>query len=137
MMWKGLDIIVKHDIYPPKPASLLLADAAVKIIKPNEKVLDMCTGSGIVAIAVAKFVPNAEVFASDINPEALSVTKENTKLNKTKVNIVLSDLYKKFYDEEFDVITVHPPAVPYPKLKEWDMPKSMKIATNGVLMVQN
>lgn len=130
--WKGLKFnIYNKNVYPPKPASLLLADAAIKIIKPKEKILDVCTGSGIAAIAVAKFVHNVEVFASDINSEALSVTKENAKLNKVKVKMVLSDLYEKFYDEEFDTIVIHPPAVPYPPNKDWNMPKGMKIATNG------
>ena len=63
--WNELKFDVSNqNVYPPKPASLLLADAAIKIIKPEEKVLDMCTGCGIVAIAIAKFVRNAKVFAS-------------------------------------------------------------------------
>lgn len=123
--------IANKNVYPPKPASLLLAKTAIKNVKPQEKVLDMCTGCGVVAIAMAKFVPNLEVFASDINPEAISIAKKNVKLNKVKVNLVQSNLYKRFRDNEFDMITVHPPAVPYLKSKDWSMTEGMKIATNG------
>ena len=84
--WKELKFdIANKNVYPPKPASLLLAKTAIKTIKSNSKVLDMCTGCGIVAISMAKFVPKTKVFASDINPNAIAVAKENAKLNNVKV----------------------------------------------------
>ena len=56
--WKGLKLnVLNPNIYQPKPASILLAETSLKIVKSNDKVLDVCTGSGIVAIAIAKFVP--------------------------------------------------------------------------------
>ena len=131
MKWKGLDIRVKNDIYSPKPASLVLADVAIKNIKPKEKVLDMCTGSGIVAIAIAKFIHNVKVTASDINPKSISITQKNAKINNVRIKTILADFYAPFKYNQFDIITVHPPAIPYPPKKDWDMPLDMKIATNG------
>lgn len=131
MKWRGLDIATNFDVYPPKPASLLLANIAIKTIKPKQRVLDMCTGCGIVAIAVAKFVPNAKVFASDINPQAISLTKLNAKRNKVEVTATVGNFCKPFRGNQFDVITVHPPAVPYPKKMDWGLSKGMRTATNG------
>ena len=130
--WEGLKFnLSDKDVYPPKPASLLLAKTAIKVIKPKETVLDMCTGCGIVAIAIAKFVPNTKVFASDVNPKAVHLTKLNAKRNDVKIDTRRGDLCKMFTSNKFDVITVHPPAVPYPQKKNWGMPNGMKTATDG------
>lgn len=130
--WRNLKFnISDQNVYPPKPASLLLADACIKIIKPEEKILDMCTGCGIVAIATAKFVPNTKIFASDINPKAIYLTKLNAKRNNVKLNASVGNLCKIFPDNNFDVITVHPPAVPYLPKMSWGMSNGMGIATNG------
>lgn len=130
--WKGLTFdIGNSEIYPPKPASLLLAEIAIKVVRPGDKVLDACTGSGVVAIAIAKFVPQTDVFASDLNPEAIVTTKRNAEQNGVAITTVVGDMYESFPDGEFDVITVHPPAVPYPPKKDWGMTDGMKVATNG------
>ena len=132
MIWKGLTFDTgDSEVYPPKPASLLLAEIAIKVVRPGSKVLDACTGCGVVAIAIAKFVPQTDVFASDLNPDTIVATKRNAKQNRVAITTVVADLYQSFPDNEFDVITVHPPAVPYPSQKDWGMTGGMKIATNG------
>ena len=132
MIWKGLTFDTgDSEVYPPKPASLLLAETAIKVVRPGDKVLDACTGGGVVAVAIAKFVPQADVFASDLNPEAITATKRNAEQNGVAITAVVADLYQSFPDNEFDVITVHPPAVPYPPKKDWGMTDGMKVATNG------
>ena len=132
MIWKGLKFDTgSSEVYPPKPASLLLAELAIKAVRPGDKVLDVCTGSGVVAIAIAKFVPQTDVFASDLNPDAIIATKRNAEENGVVLTTVIGDMYHSFSDGEFDVITVHPPAVPYPPKKDWGMTDGMKVATNG------
>ncbi|HZX19966.1 MAG TPA: methyltransferase [archaeon] len=131
MIWKRLKIESGSEVYPPKPASLLLARIAAKIAAPNQKILDACCGSGIVAIAVAKFVPKSNVIASDINSEAILTTKKNAKKNRANVLAIQSDLFAEFSDCEFDLITIHPPAVPYLPGKNWGMSNGMGVATNG------
>lgn len=132
MIWKGLTFDTGNsEVYPPKPASLLLAKLAIKVVRPKDKVLDACTGSGVVAIAIAKFIPQTDVFASDLNPDAIAATKRNAEQNGVAIATVVADLYQSFPDNEFDVITVHPPAVPYPPQKDWGMTAGMKVATNG------
>ena len=131
MIWKGLNIQTKNGIYPPKPASLLLAEIAIKIAKPDQKILDACCGSGIVGIAISKFVQNTTVVASDINPKAIEAAKRNAKKNNVKIKAVQSELFAQFSDDEFDLIAIHPPAVPYLPGQTCGMSKGMTIATNG------
>jgi HemK-like putative methylase len=132
VQWNGLEFETDDaDVYSPKPASLYFADLATELIHPGERILDMCTGSGVVGIAVAKFVRDASVVVSDINDAALSSAKRNAARNGVIVKFVPSDLYEHFPDDEFDVITVHPPAVPYPEGADWGLSPGMRVATRG------
>lgn len=131
-MWRSLKFdISNNNVYPPKPASLLLAKAAIKQIKPGKRILDACTGSGVVAIAIAKLVRNVSVTASDLDAQALKLTRQNAKINNVKIVVVKSDLYRAFGNSQIDVITVHPPAVPYAPGHTWGMSQGMTFATNG------
>ncbi len=130
--WKGINFDVSNpSVYPPKPASLLLAETVIKNVKSGEKMLDVCTGCGIVAIAVAKFVPNIYVVASDINPDAIKVARDNAVRNQAVVQERLGNLFEPFSDASFDVITVHPPAIPYSQKNNFSMPEGIYLATNG------
>ena len=78
------------------------------------KVVDIGTGSGNIAIALAKEEPNMEVSASDISPEAIEVAKENAKNNDAKVNFVVGDMLEPFIKsgEKFDILVSNPPYIP-------------------------
>ena len=71
------------------------------------------------------------MYLSDSNDEVLQVAKENYERNSVQADTVYSDLYGSFASEEFDLIAVHPPAVPYPVGKDWGMSKGMRFATHG------
>jgi len=130
--WNGLEFETDDaEVYSPKPASLFFAENATKLIHAGEHALDMCTGSGVVGIAVAKFVPDASVVISDINEAALTSAKRNAARNGVDVKLVPSNLYTEFADDEFDAITVHPPAVPYPEGGDWGLSAGMRVATHG------
>lgn len=132
MIWHNLKFNVSNpEVYPPKPATLLLAEAALKTVRPGDNFLEIGTGSGAVAITVAKFIKNVKVTASDINQEAIKITKFNAKLNKTKIKTVVGNLFKPFKKNNFNIIAIHPPAVPYPLNKTWGLTDGMTIATNG------
>ena len=132
VQWNGLEFETEDaDVYSPKPASLFFADAATKLVRQGQHLLDMCTGSGVVGIAVAKFVPDSSVVLSDINDAALSSAKRNAARNGVTVKLVPSNFYDQFANDEFDVITVHPPAVPYPEGGDWGLSAGMKVATHG------
>lgn len=132
MIWRSLKFDTSStEVYHPKPATLLLEEEASKIVKPKESFLEIGTGSGAVAITVAKFVKGAKVTASDISKEAIKVSEINAKLNNVKIETIVGDLFKPFKENSFDVIATHPPAVPYPSQKTWGLTKGMTIATNG------
>lgn len=78
------------------------------------KVVDIGTGSGNIAIALAKEEPNMEVSASDISTEAIEIAKENAKNNDAKVNFVVGDMLEPFIKsgEKFDILVSNPPYIP-------------------------
>ena|SRR3990167_2135953 len=81
------------------------------------KIVDIGTGTGCIAIALAKFFKNSEIFAIDINPVALELAQENAELNKIKnIKFVESDLFSNF-DEKVDIIVSNPP---YISLKDYE-----------------
>ena len=130
--WNGLEFETDDaEVYSPKPASLFFAEAVTKLIHEGEVVLDACTGSGVVGIAAAKFVNKSSVSLSDINEAALASAKRNAARNGVSVNLVHSNFYSEFADQQLDVITVHPPAVPYPDGGDWGLSAGMRVATDG------
>jgi len=80
-------------------------------------ILDIGTGSGCIAIALAKNLPNAKVYAIDVSPEALKVAKENTLLNQVEVDFIEADILTACHAElvsashKFDIIVSNPPYV--------------------------
>lgn len=130
--WKGLHFNIDDtQVYPPKPASLLLAEWAIKTVPEGAKVLDVFSGSGVVGIVVAQNKPGAAVTLSDISSEAMEVALKNAMINHVKVDAVTSDMFHVFRGHKFDVITAHPPAIPYLPGEDWSMTDGMRIATDG------
>jgi HemK-related putative methylase len=99
-------------VYPPGGDSALLADAVPA--RAGERVLDLCTGSGIQALAVAGRA--AHVLAVDIGPRAAALARCNAALNgATNVEVRIGDLYAPMRTQRFDLILANPPFVPAPR----------------------
>jgi len=85
--------------------------------KGNFKILDIGTGTGCIAIALAKHLPNAQVYALDVSKDAIEVAKENAKLNAINVNFFEADILNKDHwnlainNLKFDIIVSNPPYV--------------------------
>jgi release factor glutamine methyltransferase len=80
-------------------------------------ILDLCTGSGCIAIALAKNLPQATVYAVDIMPAAIELTKKNIEHNQVKnVQVIQSDLWQQVPQVKFDIIVSNPP---YVTEQEW------------------
>ncbi|MBW8312335.1 MAG: 50S ribosomal protein L3 N(5)-glutamine methyltransferase [Rhizobium sp.] len=76
------------------------------------RALDMCTGSGCIAIATAHYHPHWQVDAVDVSPEALELAKENVaRLEARNVRLIQSDLFKALDGEVYDLIVTNPPYV--------------------------
>ena len=106
----GYTIKVDERVLIPRPETELLVENALKVIDKDKSVLDLCTGSGAIAIAVKK-KSDAKVCAVDISEVAIDLAKENATLNNAEIEFVKSDLFESILDKKFDVIISNPPYV--------------------------
>lgn len=106
----GYTFVVNQDVLIPRPETEELVCLVKNNISRNEKVLDIGTGSGAIAIVLAKET-NAVVTAVDISKKALKVAKENAKRLDAKVNFVCSDLFENLDGQVFDIIVSNPPYI--------------------------
>ena len=110
----GLLFKVDKNVLIPRPETEELVDWIIQNHKneQNIKILDIGSGSGCIAISLAKNLPKAQVSAIDISAEALSVAKNNAALNKVNVNFLNADILKiQKLNADFDIIVSNPPYV--------------------------
>ncbi len=106
----GYKIKVDERVLIPRPETELLVENALKNISDTSCVLDLCTGSGAIAIAVKK-QSGANVTAVDISEDALILAKENAEINQVEVQFEKSDLFQALDGRKFDVIISNPPYI--------------------------
>lgn len=106
----GYKIKVDERVLIPRPETEVLVYNAIGCISENSVVLDLCTGSGAIAIAVKKET-GATVTAVDVSEEAIALAKENAALNRAEIEFVESDLFSKLENRKFDVILSNPPYI--------------------------
>lgn len=105
-------ILVNENVLIPRPETELLVEKVTDFIGNNEmKVLDMCTGSGCIAIAVDKMCDKALVVGADISKDALEVAVKNNSLNHANVEFTKSDMFSNI-EGKYDVIVSNPPYIP-------------------------
>ena len=112
----GLNLSVNHHVLIPRPETEELVELAVKqnYYKPGLKILDIGTGSGCIAIALKKNIPEAEVTAIDISADALKVAQQNALKNETEIRLICSDILDETQWaalDAYDIIVSNPPYV--------------------------
>ena len=119
----GLDFEVNENVLIPRPETEELVEWIIsnnQITKlPNPlRILDIGTGSGCIAISLAKNIPNAQVFAIDVSEKALATAKRNAIQNEVKVTFLLQDILEvvtlsavEGLEQQFDIIVSNPPYV--------------------------
>lgn len=116
----GLPFKVTKEVLDPRPDTEILVDAALKGFagKPPKKILDLGTGSGCILIALLHEWPDAQGTAVDISEKALSVARDNAKMNGVadRIEFVHSDWCEKI-DESYGLIVSNPPYIPNPELE--------------------
>ena len=108
-----MDFYVDENVLIPRPDTEILVEEVIKIgNKMKEpKILDLCTGSGAIAISIAKNIPSAEVYAIDISQKAIDVAKRNAKELDVNVKFIKSNLFNKIDKMKFDIIVSNPPYI--------------------------
>ena len=109
--WK-YDFYVNTNVLDPRPETELILENVLKIFPNKEKkleILDMCTGSGCIAICLAKEYKNASILATDISFKAIEIAKKNAKNLKCldQINFVHCDLINEI--NKFDIVICNPP----------------------------
>jgi len=113
----GLNFEVNSDVLIPRPETEELVDWIIKdcLIFRNDvtlKIVDIGTGSGCIAISLAKNLPNAQVFAIDVSGKALATAKKNAELNNVEVTFIQKNILETAsLDFQFDIIVSNPPYV--------------------------
>lgn len=107
----GLPFQVNENVLIPRQDTEVLVEEALKVISDGDTVLDMCTGSGCIAVSIQSFRPGAKVTGCDISAAALNVARENGKKNDVSVKFVESDLFSNI-EGRYDVIVSNPPYIP-------------------------
>ena len=109
----GLELKVTPDVLIPRPETSELVDIICDAAGDSEdlRVLDLCTGSGCIAVALARSLRFPEVTAVDVSEAALKVAKENAATLKTKIDFVRADIFKWLPSGKFDIIVSNPPYI--------------------------
>ena len=111
--FSGREFFVRQGVLIPRPETEELVELAAQACKPNAKILDIGTGSGCIAISLAKKLPEAEVHAWDISEVALEVAKQNNEQLSASVHFEQHDIltYQASGEEAFDLIISNPPYI--------------------------
>jgi release factor glutamine methyltransferase len=112
----GLKFLVNEHVLVPRQDTEILVEEGLKRIRPNMRVLDMCTGSGCIIISLEQLSQkdfsgyNCKFVGADISLDALSKAGENVKLHNANVELKSTDLFENI-EGEFDIIISNPPYI--------------------------
>lgn len=146
----NLEIIVEPPILIPRPETEQwcsdLIDKLNLLQDKNLRILDMCTGSGCIGLALAHALPNSFVDAVDISLQACKLAQKNAQLNNIKnINIIESDLFAQIpVDTKYDLIVSNPPYIAYddwlkldPHIKLWEDPQALWTEDQGYTIIKS
>ena len=107
----NLKFYLNNKVLIPRPETEELVSWVLSMKPVNKKILDIGTGSGCIAITLAKFIKSCELTAWDINKEILEVARKNALSNKVKVLFEIQDISRIKSDKKFDIIVSNPPYI--------------------------
>ncbi len=145
----GIDILTAPPILIPRPETEEIVAWVIEIIKKSGvglfDLLDLCTGTGCIALALAKTFPQATVIGSDINAQAVALAEKNKKLNMiNNAQFIVSDMYEQLDPQrKFDMIISNPPYLSsesYEKVSDeirlWEDPKALVAEDSGMALYE-
>lgn len=146
----GLSLLVNENVLIPRPETEQLVEKAIKMLENSSsaplKVLDVGTGSGNIAIALAKFLPSVEVTAIDVSEAAINLAKENADKNDVsdKINFLEFDLNSdSFPDDMYDMVISNPPYISklemktlQDEVKNWEPEVALTDQSDGIKLIE-
>lgn len=122
VLFGDLTLSIKPPILIPRSETESWCYELIELLEPIAteplRILDLCTGSGCIALALAHALPYATIIGIDINPQAIALAEENkAALGITNCLFKLSDLFAAVHGESFDIIVANPP---YIGMQEWN-----------------
>ena len=123
-----LNFYVDENVLIPQPDTEILVEEVIKICyneckNKDIKILDLCTGSGAIAISLGKYIQNSEITAIDISKEALEVATKNAETNEVKIKFIKSNMFENISDK-YDIIVSNPPYIETKVISE--LPKEVQ-----------
>ena len=110
-----MDFFVDENVLIPRSDTEILVEEVIKIAQKynSPRILDLCTGSGAIAVSLAKYMQESDITATDISKNALNIAKLNAKSNnvENKITFIESDLFDKIRKEKYDIIVSNPPYI--------------------------
>lgn len=110
-----MNFYVNKDVLIPRQDTEVLVEEVIKIAKRinAKKILDLCTGSGAIAISLAKYIENSQITATDISEKALYIAEKNAIEQKVdrQIAFLQSDLFNDIPKEKYDIIVSNPPYI--------------------------
>jgi len=141
----SLDLIVDKRVMIPRPETELLVEEALKLIEEETTVVDLGTGAGNIAVALAKNAPAVHIFATDISKEALQVAEENARTHKVEGSISFhqGNLFEALnglsLEAKVDIIISNPPYVSEaeydklpPEVRDWEPKEALFAKEEGL-----
>lgn len=112
----GHDFLVRPGVLIPRSDTEALAEQAIARLLPGQEALDLCTGSGAIAISLKLACPEAAVTASDLSPAALDLARDNARHLGAEIALVQGDLFAPLVGRRFHLIACNPPYIPSAEL---------------------
>lgn len=128
-VFRGLEMIVRPGVFVPRDSTEYLAAQAIRRLRPRRRpiAVDLATGGGAVALAIANEVPQTRVFGTDISARAVNIARTNADGLRLHATFVRGDLFGGLPTtllEQVDVVTLHPPYVARGQLR--DLPEEIR-----------
>ena len=130
----SMDFYVDENVLIPRSDTEVLVEKVIKLANETNKkdILDLCTGSGAIAILLAKYIENANITGTDISEEALTIAKKNEErlLKIKQIQFVQSDMFENI-DKKYDIIVSNPPYIKTEVIKNYNLEYEPQIALDG------